>query len=236
MKWHPTTSVREFQCWSGCFLCLTAGLSSLWSICHDAYLPLNLNLLFPVLLPLLAIHGLSGQLTQNAPPSTALSCSAVCVQKWTFSSRIRGTKKKKHLLVLTGHLYRSLSRCQPRPYLQEDCHWSGEGTTASPSQGLEGRTARRSPGPRRNEALKNIKSRLFRKRRFLKVSSSAICVNAGSPCMQRAMMDSSIRGQLTVGGVRSSDYIYVIICCSSKKKASCTENVPSNVNVYVAQK
>lgn len=70
----------------------------------------------------------------------------------------------------------------------------------------------------------------------MKVSSSAICVNAGSPCMQRVMMDSSIRGQLTVGGVRSSDYIYVIICCSSKKKASCTENVPSNVNVYVAQK
>lgn len=61
-------------------------------------------------------------------------------------------------LVLTGRLYRSPSRCQPRPCLQEDCHWSGEGTTAIPSLGLEGRSARRSPAPRRSEALQNKKS------------------------------------------------------------------------------
>ena len=75
-----------------------------------------------------------------------------------ISSGLDNTREKikmKIIAELTGHLCRSPSRCQPRPCLWEDCHWSGEGMTAIPSPGLEGRSARRSPGPRRNEALKN---------------------------------------------------------------------------------
>lgn len=46
-------------------------------------------------------------------------------------------------------------------------------------------------------------------------SNSGVCVNTGLLCMQLA--DGRYSGQLSVGGVTSSDSIYVIIyCCSNK--------------------
>lgn len=65
-------------------------------------------------------------------------------------------------------------------------------------------------------------------------SSSAICVNAGLPCMQR--VDGRFySGQLTVGGVKSSDYIYVIICYSSKKITSCRAEDYSHLKAMFLQ-
>lgn len=71
----------------------------------------------------------------------------------TNSRKKQHTKKQNKNVVLTGRPDHFLSHCQPRPCLQEG-HWSRGGTTASTSLGLEGRSARRLPGPRHNEALK----------------------------------------------------------------------------------
>lgn len=86
------------------------------------------------------------------------------------------------------------------------------------SPGLEDLTARHSPELHHSEALKILpKKKPFMCQLVEKLyeSNSGVCVNTGLLCMQLA--DGRYSGQLSVGGVTSSDSIYVIIyCCSNK--------------------